>query len=35
VFDHAAGAIDASPVFNVPDPIDADFYAVSLRFLKV
>lgn len=35
VFDHAAGAIDASPVLGCPDPIDADYYVVSLRFLKV
>lgn len=34
-FDHAAGAIDAAPVWECPDPIDADPYAVSLRFLKV
>lgn len=35
VFDHAAGAVEAIQVFDVPDPIDADPYAVSLRFLKV
>lgn len=35
VFDHAAGAIDAAQVYECPDPIDADPYVVSLRFLKV
>lgn len=35
VFDHAAGAIDAEQVYDCSDPIDADPYVVSLRFLKV
>ncbi len=34
-FDHAAGAIDATPVWDCAEPIDADPYVVSLRFLKV
>lgn len=35
VFDHVAGAIEASPVWEVSDPSSTDPYVVSLRFLKV
>jgi len=35
VFDHAAGAIEAQPLFAVGDPDGADFYRVTLRFLEV
>lgn len=35
MFDHAAGAIDARPVVDYSDPVDADFYVLTLRFIEV
>lgn len=35
VFDHANGAIDATPVVDYSDPDPADGYVVTLRFLTV
>lgn len=34
LFDHENGAIDAQPVVDFSDPIGADFYVVTLRFIK-
>lgn len=35
VFDHARGALDAEPVWDVSDPVGTDFYTATLRFLEV
>lgn len=35
VFDQASGAIDAQQVFEVSDPVDADPYEVTLKFIEV
>jgi len=34
-FDHERGPIEATPVTPYSDPIDADFYVITLRFIKV
>lgn len=35
VFNHAAGALQATPVLECSDPAAADYYQIALRFLKV
>lgn len=35
IFDHLSGAIDARPVWEVHDPVDADWYLATLRLLTV
>lgn len=35
VFDHAAGAIDASPVIPYSDPLPDDHYILTLKFIEV
>lgn len=35
VFNHEAGALDATPVMDTVDPVDTDPYAVTLRFLEL
>lgn len=34
-FNHEAGALGAEPIDDVVDPVDADPYAVTLRFLEL
>lgn len=34
-FHHAAGAIQSTPIIDYVDYLDDDYYAVTLRFLKV
>ena len=33
VWDHDSGAIEATPVIPYSDPIDSDYYSLTLRFL--
>lgn len=35
IFDHAAGAIDASPLVDYSDPAASDYYRLALRFIQV
>jgi hypothetical protein len=35
VFDHAATALEASPIVDYADPENTDYYAVTLRFLEL
>lgn len=35
VFNHEAGALSATPIVDYSDPADADFYAITLRFLEL
>lgn len=34
-FDHAGGALQATPVWDVSDPAPSDFYRLVLRFIEV
>ena len=34
LFDHEAGALEAAPVLDVSDPVAADLYVITLRFIK-
>lgn len=35
IFDHERGAMEASPIVFFADPLDDDFYRVTLRFIEV
>jgi hypothetical protein len=35
LFNHEAGAIDASPILDYSDPQSADLYRLTLRFIEV
>lgn len=35
IFDHAAGAMEATPILDFSDPDATDYYQIALRFLKV